>query len=92
MNVFGRFIVFAIASAARYTPLMVVVALGEPGAPVICWALTVGATSKNNRQVVANLRMPRSIGASFGTFMWFSFGSIGGTGESKHRVEVNLLV
>src|SRR5271165_3943759 len=62
-------------------PSMVVVALGEPGVPVICWALTVGPTSKNIRQAVAKLRIPRSLGSSFGAFMWFvvgSFGLIGG--------------
>jgi hypothetical protein len=35
---------------------MVVVALGEPGTPLICWALTAAVISKKNRQGVANLR------------------------------------
>jgi hypothetical protein len=56
---------------------MVVVALGEPGVPVISWAgagratnIAAAAVSRKNGLVVANLRRPRSLGNSFGTFMW----------------------
>src|ERR1700758_5276785 len=55
----------------RYFPSMVVVALGEPGTPVICWALIVTATSRKNREAVVNLSRPRSLGSLFRTFMWF---------------------
>jgi hypothetical protein len=56
-----------------YFPSMVVVALGEPGVPVV-WtcALAEGATaSRKNRQAMVNLSRPRSLGSSFGAFMWF---------------------
>ena len=48
---------------------MVVVALGEPGVPVVCWALTITAASRNNREAVVNLSRSRSLGTSFGAFM-----------------------
>jgi hypothetical protein len=35
-------------------PSTVVVALGEPGTPVICWALTEPATGRTKRQAMAN--------------------------------------
>src|SRR5260370_9889494 len=66
--------------AGRTVPLMVVVALGEPGVPVISWAgvgkatnIAAAAVSRKNRQDVANLRRPRSLGSSFGAFMCFLF-------------------
>ena len=41
-------------------PSMVVVALGEPGVPLISWALTgTAAGSTKNRQAMANPRGPR---------------------------------
>lgn len=33
----------------RYFPSIVVVALGEPGVPVICWALAGAPARKTNR-------------------------------------------
>src|SRR5207302_7143844 len=41
---------------------IVVVALGEPGVPLICWALTITAASRKYREVVINLSRPRSLG------------------------------
>src|ERR1700726_2368302 len=48
---------------------MVVVALGEPGVPVVCWALTGKAASRKNRDAAANLSRPRFLGSSFGAFI-----------------------
>src|SRR5208282_4972454 len=42
-------------------PSMVVVALGEPGVPLISWALTGTVAGKNNRQAIANLRGARFV-------------------------------
>src|ERR1700730_1763263 len=67
-----------VGGAGSCSPLMVVVALGEPGVPVISWAgagratnIAAAAVSRKNRQIVANLRRPRCLGSSFGAFMWF---------------------
>ena len=43
----------------RYAPLMVVVALGEPGVPVICWALAVTAASRKNSEGTDSTSRPR---------------------------------
>src|SRR5258708_3344414 len=40
----------------RYVPLMVLVALGEPGTPLICWALTGTAASKKKRPAMGHPR------------------------------------
>jgi hypothetical protein len=39
-------------------PWIVVVALGEPGMPVICWACAVTAVSDKPRQYGSNLWQP----------------------------------
>jgi hypothetical protein len=63
--------------AGSCSPLIVVVALGEPGVPVISWAGAGNATniaapdaSKGKRQIVPNLWRPRSLERTFGAFMW----------------------
>jgi hypothetical protein len=65
----------------RYFPSMVVVVLGEPGVPVICWALTVTAASRNNREAVVNLGRSRSLGSSFGAFMWIAVSMVSITSQ-----------
>src|ERR1700736_2589636 len=47
---------------------MVVVALGEPGTPLICWASTGKAATRKNRDAAASLSRPR-LGSSFGAFI-----------------------
>jgi hypothetical protein len=42
----------------RYFPSMVVVELGDPGVPVVCWALTVGTAARTNR-AGASIRIAR---------------------------------
>jgi hypothetical protein len=39
---------------------MVVVALGEPGVPVICWALGDTAVNRENREKAVAASRPRS--------------------------------
>jgi hypothetical protein len=43
-----------------YRPSMVVVALGVPGTPLICWAIADGAINANNSKLDAAL-IPRTI-------------------------------
>ena len=62
--------------AGSWLPGMVVVALGEPGTPVVCWALSGKAASRKNRDAAANLSRPRFLGSSFGAFIGV-FWSIG---------------
>ena len=38
-------------------PSMVVVALGEPGTPVVSWAVAVAAASRNNEAAIATQRV-----------------------------------
>src|SRR5216683_400885 len=41
-------------SGGSCLPSMVVVALGEPGAPLICWACAVKVASGSNKKVASN--------------------------------------
>jgi len=41
-------------AGGRYLPSIVVVALGEPGVPVICWALTGTTVGRTKKQAKAN--------------------------------------
>ena len=52
-------------------PGMVVVALGEPGTPVVCWALSGKAASRKNRDAATNLSRPLFLGSSFEAFIGF---------------------